>query len=519
MTERADVIVIGGGHNGLVCAARLAKAGLGVVCLEARDRFGGMTAARTFADGFRTPGLATYGPPVAPAVRAELELDRYGYAPGEPCDTIAFARGDEPLVIGADSVTGGDVSDADRRAYPGFRQRYLAFAKALRPLFENRPPRLRHMPLGDRAILGRLGVGLRFGLGRDEMYEFLRVVASNVYDELNDVFDSETLKGALAANAIMGSAMGPRTPGTVLLWLKRLHAELGGPPGVMPGGDKGLAAALAAAAADKGVDLRPDSAVRRIRVVHDEVAGVELANGERIAAQRVVSAIDPRTTFLSLVGAGNLDAMFAKRVTEIRGAGVVAKLDLALSDLPEFRGIEPAQLAHRLLFAPSMDAVERAFNPSKYGRCSERFVLDVVVPSLHDASLAPRGQHVMSINVAYVPCSAGVDDTAAKDAIADAVIAQLAERAPGLESLVLARDLTTPRDVESRYGAVEGHWHHGELSIHQSLMMRPLYGAAQYDTPVRGLYLCSAGCHPGGDATGLPGRNAAKRILDKRPGT
>lgn len=517
MTERADVIVVGAGHNGLVCAAYLARKGLDVLCLEANETAGGMAARRSLSDGFESPGLATFAPPLSKTIRRDLGLDRFGYAPPGPCDTIALGTGRNPLVIGADSIDGGDLRAADRHAYPSFRQRYLAFAKSLKPLFENRPPRLKHMPFADKKTLGRLGLGLRFGLGRDEMYEFLRVVAINLYDVLNDTFDSKALKGALAADAIMGSAMGPRTPGTVLVWLARLFGELDGRPGVIPGGESGLVAALVAAAEHAGVTLRYQARVDRILVDTGKVTGIELADGETLEAERVVSAIDPRATFLSLVGAPNLDAMFAKRVTEIRGSGVVARLDLALSGLPAFSGVEQGQLAHRLLVAPSMDYVERAFNLSKYGECSDRFVLDVTVPSLHDASLAPPGQHVMSVTAAYVPYAADGADAngaAAREAIAKSVIAQLAEYAPGLESLIVAHELSTPRDIESTCGAVNGHWHHGELSIHQSLMMRPLYGAAQYDTPVAGLYLCSAGCHPGGGVTGLPGRNAARRVIE-----
>jgi phytoene dehydrogenase-like protein len=224
--------------------------------------------------------------------------------------------------------------------------------------------------------------------------------------------------------------------------------------------------------------------------------------------------VDPRTTFRTLVGAARLDAMFAHRVTQIRGAGVVGKLHLGLTGLPEFGGVDASELGQRLLIAPSMRHIERAFNFSKYGECSEQPVFEITIPSLADASLAPDGHHVMSINVAYLPYHLKGGWAEHKPRIVDALIAGLSAYAPSIDALIAEHEFLSPADIEQEYGAVEGHWHHGEMSIHQSFMLRPLYGAAQYDTPVDKLFLASAGSHPGGGLTGLPGRNAAQRILE-----
>ena len=260
--------------------------------------------------------------------------------------------------------------------------------------------------------------------------------------------------------------------------------------------------------------IRFDARVGKILIDNDKAFGVELEDGEMVKAKLIISNVDPRTTFSKMVGAPRLDAMFANRVTQIRGAGVVGKLNVALSGLPEFNGLDDAQLGNRMLVAPSMRYVEQAFNHSKYGECSEHPVLEVTIPSLHDSSLAPDGSHVMSINAAFLPYALAGGWEEQKTTLAYRIISQLGEYSPNLKSLVVDHEFLTPLDIEEQFGAVQGHWHHGELSIHQSFMMRPLHGSAQYDTPVERLFLCGAGSHPGGGLTGLPGRNAAKRVLE-----
>jgi phytoene dehydrogenase-like protein len=511
MTESCDAVVIGAGHNGLVCAAYLARAGLKVLVCEASAAPGGMAREREFGDVYRVPALAHLQPGLGANIVSDLGLEQHGYSPDARVDTVAIGGKSGPLVLSADSVDGPELAAGDAEAYRDFRARYLDFSAALTPLFQAKPPRLRNFAPGDRKVLARTGWNLRFGLGRESMYEFLRVAAINIYDLLNEHFEDDRLKGAIAFDAVLGSAMGPRTPGTVLAWLHRLANERAGETTYT---DAGLVRSLCTAARSAGASIRLASPVDEILIDDDRAIGVRLAGGEKITAARVVAAIDPRQTFLQLVGAPRLDATFSRRAAQIRGSGVVGKLHLGLTGLPEVAGVDPKLLGSRMVLAPSMRYVERAFNPAKYGEYSAEPVLEITLPSSNDPSLAPEGHHVMSVNVAYLPYHLKSGWQTAREPVIRHVIAELGRYMPGIEDLVTAIDFLSPQDIAREYGAVEGHWHHGELSIHQSLMLRPLYGAAQYDTPLDGLYLCSAGCHPGGGLSGLPGHNAAMRILE-----
>lgn len=472
-----------------------------------------MSAPRTIAESYHFPGLALATYPVNAAIRRDLKLDQFGYVPGDAIDTIALDANGQHLTIGKRSVTGEGLSEKDENAYPKFREQYLAFAKALAPMFDNKPPRLKNMELADTATMAKLGWNIRLGLGRASMYELLRVAAINIYDVLNDEFDDDRLKGAIAVDAVMGNAMGPRTPGTVLTWLQRLQGERNGSMSLQSGGRSQLVHALTQSAENAGVSIRLNTHVKKILVENGKAFGVELPNGDMLKAKIIISNADPRATFSDLVGAPQLDAMFANRVTQIRGSGVVAKLHLALSGTPEFSALEESQLGNRLVIAPTMKYVEQAFNHSKYNECSENPVLEITIPSLHNNALAPEGHHVMSVNVAFVPYKPGGGWEEQKSTFAYKLISQLGQYSPNLKSLVVDHELLTPQDIEEQFHAVQGHWHHGDLSIHQSFMMRPVHGSAQYDTPVDGLFLCGAGSHPGGGLTGLPGQIAAKRIL------
>jgi phytoene dehydrogenase-like protein len=507
-----DVIIIGAGHNGLVCASYLARAGMDILVLESSDSAGGISAPRTIADDYHFPGLAHVSYPVSKRIRNDLQLDRFGYKPGAAIDSVALDADGNHLFIGGNSVTGKDLPESDAAAFPAFKARYLEFASKIRPLFENKPPRLKNMGFADLRTLGKLGWNIRMGLGKEAMYELLRVAAINIYDVLNEEFDDERLKGAIATDAVLGSAMGPRTPGTVLTWLQRLQGELNGP--LSSQGGTQLIHALTQSAEDAGARIRFDARVAKILIDNDKAFGVELADGEMVKARLVISNADPRATLSDMVGAPRLDAMFASRVKQIRGAGVVGHLNLALNGLPNFIGLSEPQMDNRLLVAPSMRYIEHAFNHSKYGECSEHPVLEATLPSMHERSLAPEGHHVMSVNVAFLPYALEGDWEEQKATLAYKLISQLGEYSPDLKSMIVDHEFLTPVDIENEFGAVQGHWHHGELSIHQSFMMRPLHGSAQYDTPVERLFLCGAGSHPGGGLTGMPGHNAAKRVIE-----
>ncbi len=514
MIERIDAIIIGAGHNGLVCGTYLARSGMKVLFLEARDAVGGMTSERTLDDDYRIAGLAHTAFPVCAKIRKDLQLEKFGYAAGKEIETIALAEDGRHLQIGGNKVSGDGLGNGDVDAYGRFKTEFLGYAKAMRPIFETRPPRLKNMDFADKTTLAKLGWNIRFGLGKESMYEFLRVAAINMYDVLEEEFDDERLKGALAADAVIGHHMGPRSPGTVLTWLARLYGELNGPLSVVSGGRSQLGNALLQAAEASGASIRTAARVKKILVEKGKAFGIELEDGEIVKAKTIVSNADPRSTFLDLVGAPELDAAFTQRVSQIRGAGHVAKLHLALSGTPEFLGLSESDLENRLLIAPTMKYVEHAFNDSKYDRCSEKPVLEITVPSLHNDALAPKGRHVMSVNIQYVPYNVEGGWQEQKTSCAYKIIAQIGQFAPNLKSLITNHEFLTPQDIERQYHVRQGHWHHGEMTIHQSFMMRPVHGAAQYNTPINGLYLCGAGAHPGGGLTGLPGRNAAKRILE-----
>jgi phytoene dehydrogenase-like protein len=378
----------------------------------------------------------------------------------------------------------------------------------------NKPPRLKDMDGKDLFTLARLGGKLRFGLGKDSMREFLRVGGINIYDVLNEVFDNPGLKGAISVDAVLGHHLGPRTPNTVLTYLHRLRGEIHGSQ-PLPGGGMGqVVNALAYAARRAGVTIETNAKVKKILISNGKAYGVELDSGEQIAASKIVSNADAKTTFLDLVGTGELDAMFAHRVHTTRTNGNVAKLHLALKALPTVEGLTTEQLGQRLLVAPDMTYVEHAFNHAKYGEYSELPVLEITIPSIADPSLAPTGHHVMSISASFAPYSLKQGWEKCQDKFADKIIALLDDYAPGLSTQIIARGLLTPVDIETEYNITGGHWHHGELTIDQSFMMRPVHGSAQYDTPIDDLYLCGAAAHPGGGITGVPGHNAAQRILN-----
>lgn len=518
MTKSRSAIIIGGGHNGLVCATYLAKAGYRVQIIEARETVGGGASTREFSEGFLVSGLAHVLHPFNQKLIRELGLGAKGRKPGASIDTISLDREGRHLTLATDGVSGAGLSDADVRAYSIFKREFRSYAKALDPMMMNKPPRLKDMDKRDKFTLATLGWKLRFGLGTKSMREFLRVGGINIYDVLNEVFDDPQLKGAIAADAVIGHHMGPRTPWSVLSYLYRLRGELHGPQTLPAGGMGAIANSLASAAEKAGVQIRTGARVQRIVVTDDRASGVELQSGEHIEADVVISNADAKTTFLHLVGPENLDAMFVHRINKTRTNGSVAKLHFALKGLPKIEGLSEDQLGQRLLVAPDMRYVEHAFNHAKYGEYSDAPVLEITIPSLADTSLAPTGQHVMSVSASFAPYAlkAGWDNSA--NDFAEKIVALIEDYAPGFAAQIIASEILTPVDIEREYNITGGHWHHGEMSIDQSFMMRPIHGAAQYDTPVKGLFLCGAAAHPGGGITGIPGHNAAKRILAMKAG-
>ncbi len=512
MSGMFDSIVIGGGHNGLVCAAYLARGGQRVLVLEAADRLGGAAATDEFAPGFRVSSCAHLLHMLPRSLVADLRLASHGLQmASEALPTTALSP--QGLHLRLTPSGGAGLSPGDATAYGPFIARMRRLAAHLRPLLDRTPPRLGTSDWQDHAGLLRMAWQVR-SLGQADMRELLRIIGMNVHDLAEDSVESSVLRGAIGFDAVLGGNAGPRAPGTVLTLLYRLAAEAGAVPMAQPKGGMGaLAEALAGAARSAGATLRTGARVARVLVQNDRAAGVVLQDGETIAARNVISSADPRTTFLDLLGASHLDTGFVRHVVHFRDRGVTAKLHLALSAPPEFRGLDPSALAGRLIIAPSLDYLENAFNPTKYGDCSQDLPMEIVVPSVADPSLAPPGQHVLSAVVQYAPFAPREGWHGLRQRLTDSLIGTLDSYAPGLRRLVLAAELLSPADLAARYNSAGGHWHHGELAFDQFFMVRPLPGAAQYRAPVDNLFLCGAGAHPGGGVMGVAGRNAARQVL------
>jgi phytoene dehydrogenase-like protein len=509
MTKSKSVIVVGGGHNGLVCATYLARAGYSVDLIEARDTVGGAASSYSFAEGYSTPGLAhvIYG--LNQKICRDLNIDLSTMI--ADVDTIALDLDGDHITLQRDQVLGAHLSSQDHSAFKAFKGEFRAYAKALEPLMMNTPPRLKDMDRGDKFTLAKLGWSLRFGLGAESMREFLRVGGINIYDVLNELFDSPALKGALSADAVLGQHMGPRTPNTVLTFLHRLWGEHQNQLSLSAASL--LVGKLETAARNAGVRIKTGAPVKRILVENERTHGVELVCGERLPSDIVVSSTDAKTTFLDLVGAEHLDAMFCHRVNSIRQNGDVAKLHFAVNELPDFEGLSDNLKNARLLIAPDMHYVEHAFNHAKYGEFSQYPVLEMTIPSLTDSSLAPAGHHVLSVNASFAPYKLKAGWESSRDAFIRRVVDTISSYANNFSNSIVASELLTPRDIEQHFNIKGGHWHQGEMGIDQLFMMRPVHGAAQYETPLEGLFLCGASAHPGGGITGVPGHNAAQRII------
>ncbi len=519
--NRGSCIVIGAGHNGLACAWHLARAGRKVLVLEAASDVGGAAVTRAFAPGFRVSACAHLLRSFPAALIEEMALAKHGLRFATTAmPTHALREGAPALRVQARSISdAGDGSAADAAAYAGFRQRMDRYATVLGSLMQTTPPRLTLNEGADRLSMLKLGWQLR-RLGREGMRELLRIGGMNAFDLFDDHFESAALKGALAFDAVLGAEHGPRAPGTVLTWLQRLAGEANaGAVGLAQpvGGVGALAQAMAAAARAAGAEIRTGARVAQVIVEGDKACGVQLAGGESLRADSVISNADPRTTLFGLLGTGHLDTGLVRKIRHHRASGRVAKLHLALDALPAFTGLDAQALGGRLLVSPSMDYLERAFNPCKYNQIPAEPALEITLPTLNDPGLAPPGRHVMSVIVQFVPYDLGPDPAAANAARATLlhnVLAVLERHAPGLRSHVEASELLTPVDLEHAFGMTGGHWHHGALSFDQFFFNRPVPGLQRYRAPVQGLYLCGAGSHPGGDLMGIAGRNAARQVLD-----
>src|SRR5438093_1279894 len=404
-------------------------------------------------------------------------------------------------------------SSRDAEAYPRFTAFLRDFATALDPLVTMTPPNVAAPTLGEQMGLLRRALAVR-RLGKDTMQQMLRMPPMSVRDFLNEWFETDLLKASFAVDALVGTFQGPFSPGTAFGLVPHfLPAVQGGGWSFVKGGMGTLASALALAAREAGATIRTNADVRRITSTDGRVTGVELSDGERIAGRAVASNADPKRTFLHLIDPEELDPEFLVHVRNFEMNGVVAKVNFALDRAPGFPGASDAVPAH-FRICPSLEYLERAYDDAKYGSVSVAPFLDVFVPTVIDPDLAPTGKHVVSTLVQYAPYDLRPGNWEAEgDRLGDKVVGLLEEQMPGFEKLVVARQVLTPRELESRFGLTEGHIYHGEMTLDQSLVLRPVPGWSRYRTPVEGLYLCGSGAHPGGGVTGAPGYNAAREIL------
>lgn len=512
-----DVVLVGGGHNGLVCAHALAKSGKRVLVLESAAKAGGCAATREFSPGFSVSSCAQWLTQLSPEVIKNMNLERHGLAyAARDLASVSLAEDGDHLVLQDGTLSGAGISQQDVAAYRDFDARMQRFSGLLAKAFSVRAPRLVESNFADRLTLIKLGLGLKL-LGKNDMNDIMRIILINMYDVMQENFDHPRLKALLALDGMLGSHMGPRSPNTVFGYLYRRVGDLFGfhGPAQVRGGMGALAGAMVASCEAAGVEVRTAAAVSRIDTEAGRATGVTLASGERISAGLVVSNVDPVTTFEKLVGYRNIETGVVRNVSKIRCKSGTAKLHLALNALPAFTGLSADLCGHRLVIAPDMDYAERAFNAVKYSEYSQSPVMDISLPTVNDPDMAPAGQHVLSAIVQFAPYEPEGGWGVHRDKFIDILLDLLERYAPGLRQQVVAAELLTPQDLEREFGMKGGHWHHGELSLDQVMMMRPFHGANQYATPVEGLYLCGAGSHPGGGVMGLAGLNAAREITKR----
>lgn len=519
-----DIIIVGGGHNGLVTACYLAKAGLKTLVLERREVVGGAAVTEELHPGFRCSTLAHTAGPLAQSIIDDLNLQRFGLQKLTPEMRVLALSAEGPSLSIYNDIdqTRAEIqsfSKKDADAYPEFITTFDRIGRVLSPLTTMTPPSIDHPAAADVWNLGKVGLAFR-GLGKKDEYRLLRWGPMAVADLAAEWFDTELLRATVAARGIHGAFAGPWSAGTSLglLWQAALDGNPIAPALFIKGGMGGLTQALANAAVASGVELKTDAEVSSIQSHNGRGAKVVLNNGDEFEARAVVSNADPRTTFLRLIDPIDLEPNFLAKIRNYRALGATAKINLALSGLPTFVGLngpEPTtKLSGRIHIGSDIDYLERAFDAAKYGEYSQAPYLDITIPSLTDPTLAPEGKHVMSIHVQFAPYKLKEGDwKSRRNEFARAVIDHLEGYAPGLSSLILAQQVLTPLDLEQTYGLSGGHIHHGEQSLDQFFTFRPLLGWAQYRTPLKGVYLCGAGTHPGGGITGLPGTNAAREIL------
>lgn len=518
-----DAIIIGGGHNGLVAAAYLARAGRKVLVLEQRPVLGGAAATEPLLPGFQVNAGAQDARLLLTQVVDDLGLRQHGLAFIESPVTVLAPQPDGRALTLYRDVARSQAAiqafcQADAERYRAFLTLAHRLIDTLGGVLTLTPPELDGPQAGELLPWARVALAAR-RLGKHDMMQLLRVLPMTAAEFLGEWFESDGLQGVFGAASVLGGPWGPMASGTGFMLLYQRLGAAGGHRFVR-GGVGQVAAALSRVAAAHGAEIRTGCPVASITLEDDgangAATGVTLADGRTVTARVVISSADPRRTLFGLVGAPYLEPRFMRQVRNIRFRGGTAQVSLALSGLPRFSGAPEGleALGGHILISPSLEYLEQAADDAKYGRASTAPLLDVVIPTLHDPALATAGQHLMTAIVQWAPYhlrEGGWDQ--ARTALGERVIATLEQYAPGFRGLVTGVHIITPLDWEREYGLTEGSPYHGEMGLDQLLFMRPVPGWAQYRTPIANLYLCGAGTHPGGGLTGAPGYNAAREIL------
>jgi phytoene dehydrogenase-like protein len=525
VANRYDAIVIGAGHNGLVTAAYLARAGRKVVVLEARELVGGCAVTEEIWPGFRVSTGAYLTSLMQPRIVQELDLRRFGYAVDakDPAFFSAFPDGRHFFMWQDRERTLQEIakfSNRDAAVYPAYEEHLERLAQVVEGLLLTTPPEF--PPNGVGALLEWLKLAARMrGLGRRELAGLVKIFTQSAADLLDEWFESEEVKVTLATDGVIGANGGPRSAGTAYILLHHCMGSVGGHRGLwgfVRGGMGAVSEAIAASARAAGAEIRTGSPVRHVLVREGRAAGVVLENGDEIHAAVAASNCDPKRTFLRLVDTRELPVEFVRGIEQLRCEGTSLKINLALRGLPDFKahpGTPGPQHGATMHICPSIDYVERAWDDAKYGRPSQSPLLEMTIPTMYDRSLAPEGKHIMGIFLQYAPYTLknGATWDELREPFANRVFDIISEYAPNFRDIVIDRQVLTPLDLERRWGITGGNIFHGEMSLDQMFVMRPVAGWARYRTPIRGLYLCGSGAHPGGGVMGAPGYNCAREIL------
>ncbi|HKW74987.1 MAG TPA: NAD(P)/FAD-dependent oxidoreductase [Terriglobales bacterium] len=526
--SRYDVIVIGGGHNGLTNAAYLARAGKRVLVLERRHVLGGAAVTEEVFPGFRFSVCSYVVSLLRPEIIRDLDLPRHGLEILPLDGTFTpMPNGDFLWRVNDHGKTRREIarhSKLDAEAYEEFGKAMQAMCRFVKPILGMVPPD--PSTLNPRELVKLLFLGRRFqGLSSDDKYNQVQLMTMSAVDFLDQWFETDVLKATMSASGIIGTFLGVRSPGTAYVLLHHYMGEIDGAFrswGFARGGTGAISNAIGDAAREAGAEIRTQAGIARIMVKENRARGVVLENGDEILADVVSSSVDPRNTFLRFMDPGLLPDEFLEDVRRYKFRGSSGKVNIALDALPDFKCLPGpgAHLRGAISISPSVEYMERAYDDAKYGNYSRRPYLDIVIPSLTDPSVAPPGKHVMSCFVQYAPYKLrpGLDWDDQREAFGNNVIDTIAEHAPNLRNIIVDKQVLTPLDLEREFGLSEGNIFQGELSLEQLFFLRPVPGYAQFRTPIKNLYMCGSATHPGGGIMGAPGRLAALEILKDSKG-